>query len=263
MIRKKILFRDKVFYGVAGCLIFIVLWVTAGQILLSFPDYSQFYGFHPLATTKAFFQLLQSDLFWLAVADSLRRVLFGLGFAFAIGVPVGLMIGYYDRVWLLTNIPVQFLRMISPLSWMPIAILILPSFENAIYFLIGMTCVWPIVLNTAQGVNRINPQLFAMARNQGAKDMQLLIRVILPSSVPYIIVGLRMALGISWIILVPAEFLGISSGLGYSINDARDTLEYDRLLALVIAIGFIGLFMDTAVRFIEKRTDLRFIIRNR
>jgi len=101
-----------------------------------------------------------------------------------------------------------------------------------------------------------------MARNQGARDVQLLLRVILPSAIPFIIVGLRLALGISWIILVPAEFLGISSGLGYSINDARDTLEYDRLLTLVVAIGFIGLFLDTAVRFLEKQSDLRYILRN-
>ncbi len=262
MNRQKILLRQKLTFGTIGCLIFIVIWVLLGQILLSFPDYSQFYGFHPLATMKAFYHLLYSELFWLAVVASLRRVLIGLGFAFILGVPAGILIGYYDRIWMLTHVPVQFLRMISPLSWMPIAILILPTFEKAIYFLITMACVWPIILSTAQGVNRINPQLLAMARNQGARDVQLLLRVILPSAIPFIIVGLRLALGISWIILVPAEFLGISSGLGYSINDARDTLEYDRLLALVVAIGFIGLFLDTAVRFFEKQSDLKYILRN-
>lgn len=262
MNRKRILFRQKLIFGSLGCLSFILIWILAGQILLSFPEYSQFYGFHPLATTQAFYYLLQSDLFWQAVSASLRRVVVGLSVAFTIGVPAGMLIGYYDRIWMLTHIPIQFLRMVSPLSWMPIAILILPSFETAIYFLISMACIWPIILNTAQGVNRINPQLLAMARNQGARDVQLLLKVILPSAVPFIIVGLRLALGISWIILVPAEFLGISSGLGYSINDARDTLEYDRLLALVIAIGFIGLFLDTTVRIMEKRTDLKYIMRN-
>ena len=232
-----------------------------GHILLKYPDYSQFYGFHPLATFKAFFQLLHSDRFWEAVIASLRRVVIGLSFAFILGVPIGILIGYYNSIWMMTNVPIQFLRMISPLSWMPIAILILPSFEKAIYFLITMACIWPIILSTAQGVNRINPQIVAMAKNQGAKDIQLLFKVVLPTAVPSIIVGLRMALGISWIILVPAEFLGISSGLGYSINDARDTLEYDRLLALVVAIGFIGLFLDSSVRFLEKQTDLRYIMR--
>ncbi len=263
MSRKNILLPQKLLFGSIGCFFFVLIWVLAGQILLSFPDYSQFYGFHPLATANAFYHLLQSDLFWQAVVASLRRVLIGLSFAFLIGVPSGILIGYYDRVWMFTHIPIQFLRMVSPLSWMPIAILILPSFEKAIYFLITMACVWPIILSTAQGVNRINPQILDMARNQGARDIQMLLKVILPSALPFIIVGLRLALGISWIILVPAEFLGISSGLGYSINDARDTLEYDRLLALVVAIGFIGLFLDTTVRFLEKQTDLRYIMRGR
>jgi len=261
MNQKKISFQQKLTFGTFGCLIFLVIWVLLGHLLLKYPDYSQFYGFHPLATIKAFYHLLYSDHFWHGVSASLRRVLIGLSVAFILGVPVGILIGYYDRIWMMTNVPIQFLRMISPLSWMPIAILILPSFEKAIYFLITMACIWPIILSTAQGVNRINPQILAMARNQGAKDTQLVFKVVLPTAVPSIIVGLRMALGISWIILVPAEFLGISSGLGYSINDARDTLEYDRLLALVIAIGFIGLFLDSSVRFLEKHSDLRYILR--
>ena len=262
MDRKKIVFRQKLIFGTIGCVLFLLVWVLLGEILLRYPEYSQFYGFHPESTLKAFLHLLTSDQFWQAVGASLRRVLVALSFAFILGVPLGILIGYYDTIWMLTNIPIQFLRMVSPLSWMPIAILILPSFEKAIYFLIGITCIWPIILSTAQGVNRINPQFVLMARNQGVKDFQMLLKVILPSAIPHIIVGLRLALGISWIIMVPAEFLGISSGLGYSINDARDTLEYDRLLALVIAIGFIGLFLDITVRLIEKKTDLKYIVRN-
>jgi len=261
MKRRKIELGQKITYGIVGSLLFILIWVALGHILLQFPDYSQFYGFHPVATVKAFVQLLYSEFFWLAVIASLKRVLIGLGFAVVIGIPLGILIGFYDRIWLLTYVPIQFLRMISPLSWMPIAILISPTFENAIYFLISMACVWPMIINTAQGVNRINPQLTAMARNQGASDFQLVMKIILPSTLPNIVVGFRLALGISWIVLVPAEFLGISSGLGYSINDARDTLEYDRLLALVIAIGCLGFLLDGGVKLLEKKSDLRFILR--
>ncbi|MCP4752125.1 MAG: ABC transporter permease [Proteobacteria bacterium] len=258
----RITFSQKVKYGIVGCVIFISIWGILGHILILHPEYKQFHGFHPLATFKAFYQLLYSPFFWDAVVASLKRVVVGLGIAFTIAVPTGMVIGYYDRIWLLTYTPIQFLRMISPLSWMPIAILVLPTFESAIYFLISMTCIWPIILSTAQGVNRVNPQFIDMARNQGANDFQLLLKIILPSSVPNIIVGFRMALGISWIILVPAEFLGITSGLGYSINDARDTLEYDRLLAIVVAIGFIGLLLDGSVKILEKKTDLRFVLRH-
>jgi NitT/TauT family transport system permease protein len=262
MKRTRIRLRRKLCFGLAGSLGFVLIWAVLGHILLQYPNFSQFYGFHPIETAKALSELAVSSLFWEAVAASLKRVLIGLSIAFVIAIPLGLLVGFYDTVWMLTHIPIQFLRMISPLSWMPIAILVSSSFENAIYFLITMACIWPIVLSTAQGVNRINPKLISMAKNQGANDFQLVMKIILPSTLPNIVVGLRLALGVAWIVLVPAEFLGITSGLGYSINDARDTLEYDRLLALVISIGFIGLFLDSVVKLFEKKSDLKYILRS-
>jgi NitT/TauT family transport system permease protein len=115
-----------------------------------------------------------------------------------------------------------------------------------------MSTLWPIVLNTAYSVSRVNPQWINMARNQGAKNYQLLLRIIIPSSLPYILTSLRLALGVAWIVLVPAEFLGVSSGLGYIINDARDTMEYDRLMAIIIAIGIVGFILDGALQLIQK-----------
>jgi len=260
MTKANITYQRKIKYGVIGVIGFCAIWTMLGHMLLQYPEYQQFYGFHPFLTVKALGGLMVSDFFWIATLASIKRVTIGLLVALILAVPIGIAIGFYDRVWMLTNIPIQFLRMISPLSWMPIAILVLPSFEEAIYFLITMSCIWPIVLSTAQGVNRMDRKLINMAKNQGANDIQLLLKIIFPSSLPNIIVGLRLALGISWIILVPAEFLGITNGLGSSINDARDTMEYDRLLAIVIAIGFIGFVLDVAVKNLEKKTHLRFII---
>jgi NitT/TauT family transport system permease protein len=88
-----------------------------------------------------------------------------------------------------------------------------------------------------------------MALNQGASDIQLIRTIVIPSSLPHMLTSLRLALGVAWIVLVPAEFLGVSSGLGYLINDARDTMEYDKLMAMIIAIGIIGFILD---RFFQK-----------
>lgn len=88
-----------------------------------------------------------------------------------------------------------------------------------------------------------------MALNQGASDTQLIRTIIIPSSLPHMLTSLRLALGVAWIVLVPAEFLGVSSGLGYLINDARDTMEYDKLMAMIIAIGILGFLLD---RFFQK-----------
>jgi len=234
-------------YGIAGLGLFTAGWLFIGQLLFSRPAFEQFSDMLPQPALRALAGLVVDPRFWTSVVASLRRVLIGIFLALVIGLPVGLCIGYFRVLREMTNTPIQLLRMISPLAWMPIALLIFPSFETAIYFLMTMATVWPIILNTAHGVARVRPAWLEMARNQGATDWQLLGRVIFPATLPCLFTSLRLALGIAWIIIVPVEFLGVSSGLGYLINDARDTLEYDRLMAVVLAIGVLGYCLDTAI----------------
>lgn len=253
---QKVKFRRYQFiYGILGVILFVFLWTVIGRMILSSPDYKQFDGFLPLPSVKALFSLMATNFFWDSVFASIRRIATGIILATIIGIPFGFLIGFYKNLKELTHIPIQFLRMISPLAWMPIAIILLPSFEYAIIFLITIATVWPILLNATQGVLNIAPEWIKMAQNQGANDYQLLFKVILPASIPCILTGFRMAIGIAWIVLVPAELLGISSGLGYLINDARDTMEYDRLMAIVIAIGILGFLLDGLCRLIQKKID--------
>ncbi|MBW2108129.1 MAG: ABC transporter permease [Deltaproteobacteria bacterium] len=240
-------------YSFLGGLLSVALWAIIGHMLFSRPGYEQFSGFLPGPAARALARLFLDSRFWLSAAASLSRVVVGLSVAFALGLPAGVLIGYYRRLSLTTDLSVQFLRMVSPLAWMPVALLIFKSFESAIDFLITMATIWPIILTTAAGVSRVNPQWINMARDQGARDRQVLTKIVVPACVPHILTSLRLALGVAWIVLVPAEFLGVSSGLGYLINDARDTMEYDRLMAVVIAIGILGFFLDGAVRLAMKR----------
>lgn len=235
--------------GIAG---FLLIWAVGGHFFFSRPQFQQFSGFLPGATLKALVRLLVDPQFWPSVSASLRRVAVGIGIAFVLGLPLGLLIGYFRQLRTVTYVPIQFVRMISPLSWMPIALLVFATFESAIYFLITMATIWPIVLNSSLGVSRVNPQWIRMAKNQGATDVQVLFYVVVPASVPYILTSLRLALGVAWIVLVPVEFLGISSGLGYIINDARDTMEYDRLMAIVMAIGMIGFVLDGSIQLVQR-----------
>ncbi len=234
-------------YAAAGFALFAVGWFLAGELLFDRPAFERFSGLLPLPTLRALAGLAVDPHFWTSVAASLRRVLFGILLALAVGLPAGLCIGHFRLLRDLLNTPIQLLRMISPLAWMPIALLLFSSFESAIVFLMTMATVWPIILNTALGVSRLRPAWLEMARNQGATDRQLLLKVVFPATLPYLFTSLRLALGIAWIVIVPVEFLGVSSGLGYLINDARDTLEYDRLMAVVLAIGILGYGLDTAI----------------
>ncbi len=235
-------------YILIGLIIFLSIWTAGGYAIFSQPDFSQFSGFLPMPTIKALWQLIKDPAFWHSVAASLRRIAIGIGVAFILGMPSGLLIGYFRKIQIATYTPIQFIRMISPLAWMPIAMLIFNTFESAIYFLITMATIWPILLNTIMGVTRVNSQWLQMAKIQGAKPYQILLYIVLPASTPYIITSLRLALGVAWIVLVPVEFLGVSSGLGYIINDARDTMEYDRLMAIVVAIGIIGFILDGSIQ---------------
>ncbi|MCG8641160.1 MAG: ABC transporter permease [Desulfobacterales bacterium] len=231
-------------FEIIGLVLFFILWAVVAQLIFSRPGFEQFSGFLPGPTLNALIAATQDSRFWVSVFVSLERILVGIFLAALIGIPIGILVGFYPRFRSLSYSSIQFVRMISPLSWMPIALLLFNSFETAVYFLIVMATICPIILNTTIGVLNINPQWIKMALNQGASNIQLIRTIIVPASLPSMLTSLRLALGVAWIVLVPAEFLGVSSGLGYLINDARDTMEYDKLMAMIIAIGILGFSLD-------------------
>lgn len=240
-------------YELAGLVLFAFAWAAVTQFIFTRPELYHFKGFLPGPTLAALVDAFQNSKFWISVFASLRRIVAGIAISAFIGLPLGVLIGFFTRLRKLTYSPIQFVRMISPLSWMPIALLLFTSFESAVHFLIVMATICPIIQNTAIGVMEINPQWLKMALNQGANNIQLIQTIVLPYSIPHMITSIRLALGIAWIVLVPAEFLGVSSGLGYLINDARDTMEYDKLMAIIIAIGILGFILDRIFQKLQYR----------
>jgi NitT/TauT family transport system permease protein len=238
-----------------GVALLLMLWWIGGAIVAANPRTSSFADFAPVPALSRLVQMVASGEVWSMTTPSLWRVGLGLSIAIAVGVPVGILIGRIAALRTITNVPFQFLRMISPLSWMPIAVMAFATWEAAIVFLITVAAVWPILFATAAGVRRIDPAWFKVARNLGARPFHLLWVVILPAIAQDILTGVRLALGVAWIVLVPAEYLGVKSGLGYAINDARDTLEYDRLAATVIVIGIIGFLIDTVCQHAIRRVS--------
>lgn len=250
----RLMMLSKIATPLAGVATIVGIWWLGGLMIEGTPRLSAFHGFTVENTSRALWQFIISGNALNATGPSLWRVLQGLSWAFIIGTPIGLAIGHWRLLENLLQFPFQFLRMISPLAWMPIAILMFPSWNGAIVFLIAVASVWPIIFSTAAGVKRIDPVWLAMASNLGGKPLSILHRVIFPAVARDIFGGLRLALGVAWIVLVPAEFLGVTSGLGYAINDARDTLSYDRLGAIVILIGVIGFALDVALAQLIKRS---------
>ncbi|WP_328702853.1 ABC transporter permease [Arenibaculum pallidiluteum] len=186
------------------------------------------------------------------MAISLRRVLVGLAIALAVGVPVGIAVGLIGALNAATSPAFQFLRMISPLSWMPIAVMAFGVGDRPIYFLLAFAAVWPILLNTAEGVRRLEPSWLALATSRAATRWEMLRHVILPGVLGHALVGLRLAIGVVWVVLVPCEMLGVSAGLGYFILDTRDRPACSELMAMVIVIGLLGFLLDAAARWLYR-----------
>lgn len=229
------------FIGIAGLL---VLWWLGGRAVANDPDMFAFSDFAPAPTLSALWDMIASGEVLGMSGPSLYRVGMGMVIAAALGVPMGILVGRVPILREITNVPFQFLRMISPLSWMPIAVMVFATWDGAIVFLIAVAAVWPVLFSTAAGVRRIDPAWLKVARNLGANPAHMLTTVILPAIAVDVLTGLRLALGVAWVVLVPAEYLGVTSGLGYAINDARDTLDYSRLAAVVVVIGVIGFTLD-------------------
>lgn len=231
-------------YPLAGIGVLLTLWWLGGWVIANTPGTESFAGFAPGPTFARLGELLSSGEAWIAAVPSLERIGLGLLWAVLIGVPAGVAIGLFAALREVSHVPFQFLRMISPLAWMPVAVLAFDTWDAAIVFLVAVAAVWPVLFSSAQGVRRIDPLWFKVARNLGADGLQMLRRIIFPAIAQDIFAGIRLAVGVAWIVLVPAEYLGVTSGLGYAINDARDTLEYDTLAAVVVVIGVIGFVLD-------------------
>lgn len=231
-------------FALLGIAVLLALWWIGGWIVASNPKTANFAGFAPVPTFERLWRMTTTGEAVRMTLPSLVRIGAGLGWAIVFGVPFGILVGRFRTVREASSVPFQFLRMISPLAWMPIAVMAFATWDRAIIFLIGVAAVWPILFSTAHGFRRIDPAWFKVARNLGARPWHMLFTIILPAIAQDALTGIRLAVGVAWIVLVPAEFLGVTSGLGYSINDARDALEYDRLAATVVIIGIIGFTLD-------------------
>lgn len=209
--------------------------------------------FGPVPALRALGDLLAEGRILEDAATTLRRLAVGLAAALAIGVPLGLAVGLSRRFATASTPLFQFLRMVSPLSWMPLAVIALGIGDAPVYFLLAYAAVWPILLNTAAGVAALDPDWLRLARSLAATRLETLRHVVLPGIATHVLTGVRLAIGLLWIVVVPAEMLGVSAGLGYFVLDARDRLAYPELMAAIVLIGLLGWALDALARALVAR----------
>ncbi|WP_150671567.1 ABC transporter permease [Pandoraea anhela] len=222
----------------------IALFTTSGSLASQFS---------PAAALSALPDLVRDEQLGLHVLASLRRIAVGLVWAIVLGVPLGFLIGRIRWLDKALTPSLQFLRMVSPLSWMPIAVMSLGVGDPAVYFLLAFAALWPLVMSTAAGVTHIDRRWVQLGESLAATRREMLWHVYVPGIAAHVLTGVRLAIGILWIVLVPAEMLGVNAGLGYLILDTRDRLAYSELTAVILVIGVLGFALDWAARCIYHR----------
>jgi len=207
----------------------------------------------PIGVASGIVDLMQHGLLVKYVVASLFRVTWGFGLAALVAIPLGLMLGWYRRGELAFYPLVQVFRPISPLAWTPIAILWFGVGDLAAIFLIFVGCFFPLLLTAMSAVHNIPAVYINAGRNFGLSSSAFVSRVLYPAVVPQLLIGLRITLGIAWLVVVAAEMIAVSSGLGFLIVDARNAgNRYDLVVAGMVIIGVIGLLLDLTMRSLER-----------
>lgn len=233
--------------SVSGVTLFLLAWhfavVVTGTSLVP----------GPLAAFRAIVELAQRGLLVKYVVASLFRVTWGYLAALVLAVPVGIALGLSRRASMAFNPILQVLRPISPLAWIPIAILFFGVGDVSAMFLIFLASFLPLVVTTATAIGNIESVHLSAGMNFGLSRGELVRSVILPAILPQLIVGMRITLGIAWLVVVAAEMIAVNSGLGFLIIDARNAgNRYDLVVAGMILIGAIGVVLDVLMRRLER-----------
>lgn len=203
-------------------------------------------------------ELARQGLLLKYIVASLFRVSWGFGLAVLVGVPLGLVLGWFRPAYAALNPFIQILRPISPIAWIPVAILWFGVKDTAPVFLIFLASVFPITVSAMAAVQNMQQVYLRAAQNFGLSGFPLFRRVIFPAALPQVITGIRIALGVAWLVVVAAEMIAVNSGLGYLIIDARNAgKRYDLVVAGMVMIGLIGLILDLLVRRLEKFDEVR------
>jgi NitT/TauT family transport system permease protein len=235
---------------------FIALLLVAWQFAVSRSSTHLLPG--PWETLGGIADLVRHGLLLKYITASLFRVTWGFVLAALLAIPLGLFIGWHRRAEMAFNPLIQIFRPISPLAWIPIAILWFGVGDLSSIFLIFLSCLFPLLLTAINAVQRIPSVYVNAGRNFGLSEAGVVWRVLYPAVLPQLITGLRITLGVAWVVVVAAEMIAVNSGLGFLIVDARNAgNRYDLVVAGMAIIGVIGLLLDYGMRSLEQSKSLR------
>jgi NitT/TauT family transport system permease protein len=242
---------------IAGPLIVLVLWHLASTRGWVDPRFVP----SPLTVLRALGEWMfgpagagpYSGTWFMHAGNSAYRVLVGFLLAAAAGVVIGCLIGWFRLVSDLVDPVIQILRPVPITAWVPFAVIFFGIRDGSAFFLIALGAFFPIVMNTAAGVSGTPKLLVRAARMLGIRPYMLLPRVVLPAAMPFIFTGLRLGIGLAWVLVIVAEMMAVKSGLGFAMWDAYYFLRLDIIIAAMLSVGALGFLSDLVIRLIGRR----------
>ena len=187
------------------------------------------------------------------VLMSLERVAIGFGMAALVGIPAGFVIGRFNFLSRMFNPLISLLRPVSPLAWLPIGLLVFKRADPAAIWTIFICSIWPMILNTAQGVQRVPQDYLNVARVLNLSEFRIITKILFPSVLPYMLTGIRLSIGTAWLVIVAAEMLTGGVGIGFWVWDEWNNLKVEHILIAIFVIGIVGLLLEYLLLLIARR----------
>ncbi len=236
-----------------GLLCFVALWALVAK-LGRIPDPASVFKEAARLFADPFYSNGPNDqgIGW-NVLRSLGRVAIGFGLAAAVGIPAGFMIGRFRFLADMAAPIVALLKPVSPLAWLPIGLLVFKAANPASIYVIFICSLWPMIVNTAVGVRQIPQDYLNVARVLNLSEWKVFTKILFPAVLPYMLTGVRLSIGVAWLVIVAAEMLTGGVGIGFWVWDEWNNLKVDHILVAIFVIGVVGLVLEQALIFVAKR----------
>jgi nitrate/nitrite transport system permease protein len=237
-----------------GILLFLGVWALISQSNSQLPSPIKTWASAVDLFSKPFYRNGPNDqgIGWNILA-SLERVGIGFGLAAVIGIPIGFLIGRVAFINSMLSPIISLLRPVSPLAWLPIGLLVFKAANPAAIWVIFISSIWPMIINTAVGVSRVPQDYLNVARVLDLSTWKTLTRILLPATLPYILTGIRLSIGVAWLVIVAAEMLTGGVGIGFWVWDEWNNLNVEHIIIAIFVVGIVGLLIEQLLVFIAKR----------
>lgn len=187
------------------------------------------------------------------ILNSLKRVATGFGLAALVGIPLGFMIGRYEFLNRMTSPVISLLRPVSPLAWLPIGLLVFKAADPAAIWVIFISAIWPMIINTAVGVSKVPQDYLNVAKVLNLSEWKVVTKILFPYVLPYMMTGVRLSIGVAWLVIVAAEMLTGGVGIGFWVWDEWNNLNVEHIIIAIFIVGIVGLLLELALTQIAKR----------